>query len=292
MPTSIFQTPQDFRKHYDLYLSPDPIVTTSGGFDPLHVGHLRCIQETVKIAREKGGISVIIVNGDGFLTRKKGRPFMDHDERMEIVKGVEGVDYVVGWDDGSQTVTGCIEVLKPAIFTKGGDRSDPSRVPESEVCNKIGCKIIFGVGGTDKSQSSSDLIAAFERIDDSYDLTRVNEQGRHSKVIEKPWGSEKIITLTDQYAAKVLTILPDARLSRQYHVKKDETIHVVKGTLKLEIGDGPDMTTTFLSSGDSFRIAPGTIHRFCSWFDTVSLFEVSTPELDDVVRISDDFGRV
>jgi D-beta-D-heptose 7-phosphate kinase/D-beta-D-heptose 1-phosphate adenosyltransferase len=138
------------------------IYCTSGGFDPLHVGHLRCIQHTAKMcqggrsASGNAGIFVVIVNGDGFLYRKKGYAFMTHTERMEIVAGIEGVDYVVGWDDGSQTVTGALQALKPNYFTKGGDRDSASNVPEFDLCEKIGCKVVFNVGGG-KIRSSSEL---------------------------------------------------------------------------------------------------------------------------------------
>ncbi len=129
------------------------IVATSGGFDPLHVGHLRCLQESSNL-----GVLIVIVNGDGFLTRKKGKPFMPHAERMEIAAGIRGVGYVVGWDDGTQFVTGALELIKPNIFTKGGDRNSAAVVPEFELCQQIGCEVRFGVGGSDKVQSSSDLI--------------------------------------------------------------------------------------------------------------------------------------
>ena len=134
------------------------IVCTSGGFDPLHVGHLRCILETARISREMGALCVIIVNGDGFLERKKGRPFMPEFERMEIIAGIRGVDHVVSWDDGSQFVSGCIDILKPAAFTKGGDRNCAGNVAEFDLCGRIGCEVVFNVGGG-KIQSSSDLIA-------------------------------------------------------------------------------------------------------------------------------------
>jgi cytidyltransferase-like protein len=133
------------------------VVATSGGFDPLHVGHVACIQESASIATPHG-VLVVIVNGDGFLTRKKGKPFMSHEERMKIVDALRGVDYVVGWDDGSQTVVGALEIIKPDVFCKGGDRSTASAVPEVEICQKIGCRISYGVGGDWKMQSSSDLI--------------------------------------------------------------------------------------------------------------------------------------
>ncbi len=133
------------------------IVATSGGFDPVHIGHIRCIQDSASIAAPHG-VLVVIVNGDGFLVRKKGKPFMLHQERMEIIDALRGVDYVTGWDDGSQTVVGALELLRPNVFAKGGDRSLASNVPEVDVCEKIGCRIAYGIGGTDKIQSSSDLI--------------------------------------------------------------------------------------------------------------------------------------
>ena len=141
------------------------IYVTSGGFDPLHVGHLRCIQESAEIAQRgvrinndwSPGVLVVIVNGDGFLHRKKDYAFMPCEERMEIIAGIEGVDYVVDWDDGSQTVVDALEILKPDFFLKGGDRDHRGNVPEFEICKDINCKIIFNVGGG-KIQSSSHLV--------------------------------------------------------------------------------------------------------------------------------------
>lgn len=132
-------------------------VATSGGFDPLHFGHVRCLLESSSIAMENNAALVIIVNADGFLMRKKGFSFMPLAERMEIIDAIKGVHIVVPWDDGSQFVSGALKILKPIIFAKGGDRSDPDKVPEFSVCKEIGCEIRFGVGGRDKIQSSSDL---------------------------------------------------------------------------------------------------------------------------------------
>lgn len=131
------------------------IIATSGGFDPLHIGHLRCIQQS---KTDSSQILVVIVNGDGFLTRKKGKPFMPFKERIEIVHGLRGVDFAVGWDDGSQNVIGALEILRPHFFTKGGDRSSADKVAEADICDKLGITIRYGVGGTDKIQSSSNLI--------------------------------------------------------------------------------------------------------------------------------------
>lgn len=125
----------------------------------MHVGHLRCLQESSVIARQHKVPLVVIVNGDGFLHRKKGYAFMPESERAEIIAGVSGVDAVVLWDDGTQFVTGALEILRPIIFTKGGDRDSAANVPEFDLCEQIGCKVMFGVGGG-KVQSSSDLVNA------------------------------------------------------------------------------------------------------------------------------------
>jgi len=139
-----------------------PVYMTSGGFDPLHIGHLRCILATSVMADRDGGYVVIVVNGDGFLKRKKGKAFMPEDERCEIISGIRGVDAVVKWDDGSQTVIGAIEKLKPNYFTKGGDRAAPEDIPEWDICNEVGCRVLFNVGGG-KIQSSSSLIERDEK---------------------------------------------------------------------------------------------------------------------------------
>jgi cytidyltransferase-like protein len=133
------------------------IYMTSGGFDPLHVGHLRCLQHTAELAEKNNGKVVVLVNGDQFLVEKKGKPFMNAKERLEIVAGIGGVDLAVEWYDGTQTVIGAIELFKPNYFTKGGDRNDPEMIPEWDTCEKVGCGIILGVGG-EKVQSSSSLI--------------------------------------------------------------------------------------------------------------------------------------
>ena len=132
---------------------PRPIVATSGGFDPLHVGHLRCILEAKKL----GGTLIVIVNGDGFLMRKKRYQFMPCVDRMEIIDGIRGVDHVVDWDDGSQFVSKAIELIRPNIFAKGGDRAEPKDIPEWDICQQVGCQVVFGVGGG-KIRSSSELV--------------------------------------------------------------------------------------------------------------------------------------
>lgn len=159
MIATILPSAVDLKKHTDLH--DEKLIVTSGGFDPMHVGHLRCLVESADLARKSGPKFklAVIVNGDGFLLRKKGFAFMPELERLEIIAGVRGVDYVIPWDDGGQTVTGALEILQPVAFTKGGDRDAAANVPEFDLCEKIGARVIFNVGGG-KIQSSSDLVKA------------------------------------------------------------------------------------------------------------------------------------
>tara|TARA_R100000455_G_C6145521_1_gene36894 strand:+ start:148 stop:486 length:339 start_codon:yes stop_codon:yes gene_type:complete len=109
--------------------------------------------------------------------------------------------------------------------------------------------------------------------------------------VEKPWGHEIRWAINDKYLGKILHIDRDQQLSRQYHEVKDETIYVLAGVLMLELGNDP-VVTKVLREGESHRIKPMTIHRFRAPSDChVKLIEVSTPEIDDVVRLQDDYGR-
>ena len=114
-----------------------------------------------------------------------------------------------------------------------------------------------------------------------------------NKIVEKPWGHEEIIVHTEKYVMKKLFIKAGQRLSRQFHVKKDETVYVSKGLLLLDLSRNDNESNIIkLGEGKSWRITPNTIHRFTAPDnENVVLFEVSTPELDDVVRLSDDYGR-
>lgn len=118
------------------------------------------------------------------------------------------------------------------------------------------------------------------------------------RIVQKPWGFEEIWAETANYVGKVLTIKPGHRLSRQYHVQKEETFRVLSGTLILEIGQGETMQVFTLEAGDSYHCPPGTIHRMiCELTDydgldrEVKVLEVSTNHLDDVVRLEDDYKR-
>ena len=107
--------------------------------------------------------------------------------------------------------------------------------------------------------------------------------------VKKPWGYELIFALAPKkYAGKILVINKGKRLSLQYHKRKHESVYVLKGKLTLRLGN----KTHTAGPGSAFTVAPGTVHRFESRHARVTLLEVSTTELDDVVRLQDDYGRM
>ena len=110
------------------------------------------------------------------------------------------------------------------------------------------------------------------------------------KRVEKPWGYEIHWAHTDRYVGKILHINAGHALSLQYHLKKDETIYVHSGRLRYEIERDGTMVTLDLGPGDSLHVTPGTIHRMTAVEET-DVLEASTPEIDDVVRLEDRYGR-
>lgn len=108
--------------------------------------------------------------------------------------------------------------------------------------------------------------------------------------VEKPWGYELLYAHTDAYVGKILHLEAGHRLSLQYHRLKDETIYLLKGLLELEMEDGGKMVRMEMTPGNCRHIPPGTKHRMKALKDC-HILEVSTPHLDDVVRLEDDYGR-
>ena len=137
------------------------IVAISGGFDPIHVGHIRMIQ-----AAKKLGNVIVFLNTDEWLKRKKGYVFMSWDERAEILLGVKGIKEVYSAMDDDNTVCEALKFYKPDIFANGGDRKI-GNVPEYQVCEKLDIELKYGIGGTDKPQSSSWLVDSmkYRKID-------------------------------------------------------------------------------------------------------------------------------
>ena len=125
-------------------------VAVSGYFDPIHIGHI----EYLKLARRLGDYLIVIVNNNHQCVLKKGKPFMDEEDRMKIVENMKMVDEVFLSIDSDKTVCRSLEKIKPNIFANGGDRST-DEIPESIICNKYKIEMVDGLGN--KIRSSSDL---------------------------------------------------------------------------------------------------------------------------------------
>lgn len=114
----------------------------------------------------------------------------------------------------------------------------------------------------------------------------------HVERVEKPWGYELIWARTDRYVGKILHVRAGHALSTQYHERKDETLYLLRGELRFWVGPSVDaLEEVSLREGESYRILPGTVHRMEAVRDC-DILEASTPELDDVVRLEDRYGRV
>jgi cytidyltransferase-like protein len=135
------------------------IIVASGYFNPIHIGHVNLM----KAAKALGDRLVVIVNNDKQQMLKKGKIIMSQHERVEVVKAIKYVDEAVLAIDEDPTVRATLEMVaqrqagNEIIFANGGDRKDPSLIPESAVCDKYNIKMEFGVGGNDKPNSSSNI---------------------------------------------------------------------------------------------------------------------------------------
>lgn len=132
------------------------VIAVSGGFDPVHVGHLRMFEDATKY-----GKVVVIANSDDWLMRKKNYIFMPFEERKEIIEAFECVYKVEHVDDSDGTVCEALTRIRPAFFANGGDRKS-NNVPEVALCNDLGIKLLWNIGGN-KIQSSSDLVESADK---------------------------------------------------------------------------------------------------------------------------------
>lgn len=147
------------------------VVAVSGGFDPLHIGHVRMFEK----AKKMGDTLVVILNNDNWLKKKKGWAFMPEKQRKEVIEALRCVDKVVitshPKDPKDMSVSKELRKIKPDIFANGGDRKSEN-VPEVGVCKQIGCTMVYGIGHGGKIQSSSWLLGKYVEY-----VTKKNSSG-------------------------------------------------------------------------------------------------------------------
>lgn len=199
------------------------IALVTGGFDPVHSGHIALIQEAKQYADEVW----VGVNSDDWLMRKKGFCFMPLEERQAIVGGLTGVTKVVQWDDSDDTASGAILSAinlgaRHVVFCNGGDRSSIDRLPKAEQfwAQHPQVTFEFGVGGSNKKNSSSAITENFK-----------------APKTERPWGYYRVLHEAPGVKVKELTINPGASLSMQKHFKRSEFWLITSGMCVVNTAD-------------------------------------------------------
>ncbi len=232
------------------------VVLVTGGFDPLHSGHLAYF----KAAKELGDKLVVGINSDEWLTRKKGRSFMPFEERAEIIKGLSIVDQIISFDDSDDTACGAIYKTLAThgniklIFANGGDRTD-ANIPEMATYGDMHyCDFVFGVGGEDKKNSSSWILEEYK-----------------SPKTERTWGYYRVIHEYDNHTkVKELTVPPGKKLSMQKHKERSEHWFVAEGTATVyTLDSSTDIDTLGVyTQHKSLHIPVGTWHQLANEHDT------------------------
>ena len=232
------------------------VVLVTGGFDPLHSGHLAYF----KAAKKLGDKLVVGINSDEWLTRKKGRPFMPFEERAEIIKGLSIVDQIISFDDTDDTACGAIYKILAThgdikvIFANGGDRTD-ANIPEMATYGDLHyCDFVFGVGGENKKNSSSWILEEYK-----------------SPKTERSWGYYRVIHEYDKHTkVKELTVPPGNKLSMQKHKERSEHWFVAEGTATVyTLDSSTDIDTLGVyTQHQSLHIPVGTWHQLANEHDT------------------------
>lgn len=242
------------------------VVVVSGGFDPLHSGHIKYF----KSAKKLGDHLIVALNSDDWLSRKKGKSFMPFSERYEILSNLSMVDSVIGFkDDSLGSCKDALEQIKAnyidseIIFCNGGDRNQ-ANIPEMAVKN-INFK--FGVGGTAKKNSSSWILKEF-----AYESE------------ERVWGKFFNLYHEGNVKVKELIILPKKGISLQKHLHRSEIWFVKKGhcTVRTSSSSAKNLKKTELKSEDKFIINKGDWHQLYNLHDDpCSIIEIQYGEYLD-----------
>lgn len=262
------------------------IVAVSGGFDPIHVGHLAMFEE----AKELGDYLIVILNGDEWLVRKKGYAFMPATQRAAIIGALECVDEVFIWEAEENDVCGALSQLRPDVFANGGDRK-ADNTPELLLCSEIGIELAWNVGGG-KVESSSELVRTAMNQILMYDEGARDEIKEISRTT-KPWGFFKSLDGSKEsgWFLKTLHFEPKQMTSLQSHKHRAEHWMLVEGSARAATKDMPDGYP--ITPFHSVCIPQGITHRIIAGDEGAVIVEVMEGEYDedDIVRLEDKYGR-
>ena len=233
------------------------VVLVTGGFDPLHSGHLAYFEEAKKL----GDKLIVGVNSDEWLTRKKGRPFMCFEERASIIREMEIVDKVIGFDDSDDSACHAIfHTLSThgdikVIFANGGDRTNTTTPEYVTYGDMPKVEFVFGVGGEDKKNSSSWILDEWK-----------------APKTERTWGYYRVIHEYDQHTkVKELAVPPGNKLSMQRHQERSEHWFIAEGTATvytINTSSTDIETLGIYNQHESLHIPVGTWHQLANEHDT------------------------
>ena len=222
------------------------IVLVTGGFDPIHSGHIAYFEEAKKL----GDILVVGVNSDAWLQRKKGQAFMPLIERTNIIRKLECVDYVIDFNDNDNTAKHAIQMVRQSypsdliVFANGGVRTDKN-IPEMDIQDD-NLTFKFGVGGEEKKNSSSWILTEWKA----------------PKTL-RAWGYYRVLHEVPGMKVKELTVDPGKKLSMQRHFKREEYWMVSEGRALVhsKLSSGYRLPSKELTLHDEYHVGQGEWHQ-------------------------------
>lgn len=243
-----------------------PLVAVSGGFDPVHRGHLSLFQDAAVL-----GNLVLILNSDDWLVRKKGFFAQGWEDRAAILREMRSVTAVEPVDDADGSVCEALRRIRPKMFANGGDRM-PGEVPEDVVCCELGIQQLY-------------LGAPEYRGKDKYSSSAVLQR----RIVERAWGTYEVIAEDEEQKSKLLRVRAGGTISGQYHRLRREHWHVLSGHGSAKVWEpgSENSARCQLRPGFSVDIPPMTAHTMTADTD-MTLVEVQTGgpfDEDDIVRV-------
>ena len=264
------------------------VALISGGFDPLHRGHISYINS----AKEFSDYLIFGLNSDDWLIRKKQLYFMNWYERASIIENLSSVDKVIQFNDDDDSACDAIvkslEISEKVIFCNGGDRSNIN-CKELDVFNQNKrVDFQFGVGGSDKLNSSSWMINDFIKKFSEASNQKISS---NNELIHAPWGSHLALLDKAGYKFKELKVNPNSKLSLQKHLHREEFWVVHKGSALVEI----DGVEKHLNEGEIIHVPKESKHRISNISaQELVILEIQRGDIleeEDIVRYEDQYGR-